>query len=220
MYNKEELLIFSFINSNYDISIQNLTYKIFNFSNKENINFFKLNRIEKIEFLKSFFDENNMEKILNVAEYIFKEYNRVTGELIDEMKLQKLLYFSQRETLAILNKPLFNEEFEGWKYGPISREVRTVYTEDGINADTKDIKNESKYIINNVILEYGALASWKLSKISHKEISWINSRKGLKDGENGNRKIKLEDIREDAKKVRPYDHVWDMYYDEFEDVIQ
>ena len=87
-----------------------------------------------------------MEKILNVAEYIFKEYNRVTGELIDEMKLQKLLYFSQRETLAILNKPLFNEEFEGWKYGPISREVRTVYTEDGINADTKDIKNESKYI--------------------------------------------------------------------------
>ena len=55
MYSKEELLIFSFINSNYNISIQNLTYKIFNFSNKENINFFKLNRIEKIEFLKSFF---------------------------------------------------------------------------------------------------------------------------------------------------------------------
>ena len=161
-----------------------------------------------------------MEKILNVAEYIFKEYYRVTGELIDEMKLQKLLYFSQRETLAILNKPLFNEEFEGWKYGPISREVRTVFTKDGINADTKDIKNESKYIINNVILEYGSLASWKLSEISHKEVSWLNSRKDLKDGENGDRKIKLEDIREDAKKVRPYDHVWDMYYDEFEDVIQ
>ena len=66
MYSKEELLIFSFINSNYDISIQNLTYKIFNFSNKENINFFKLNRIEKIEFLKSFFSEDNIEKILSV----------------------------------------------------------------------------------------------------------------------------------------------------------
>ena len=160
-----------------------------------------------------------MEKILNVAEYIFKEYNRVTGELIDEIKLQKLLYFSQRETLAILNKPLFNEEFEGWKYGPISREIRTVFTEDGINAETEDIKSESKYIINNVILEYGALASWKLSKLSHKEVSWLNSRRGLKEEENGNRKIKLEDIKEDAKKVRPYDYVWDMYYDEFEDVI-
>ena len=161
-----------------------------------------------------------MEKILNVAEYIFKEYYRVTGELIDEMKLQKLLYFSQRETLAILNKPLFNEEFEGWKYGPISREVRSVFTKYGINTDTEYIKSENKYIINNVILEYGSLASWKLSEISHKEVSWLNSRKDLKDGENGDRKIKLEDIREDAKKVRPYDHVWDMYYDEFEDVIQ
>lgn len=158
-----------------------------------------------------------MEKIINVAQYIFNEYKRVTEEIIDEMKLQKLLYFSQRETFAILNQPLFNEVFEGWKYGPISREVRTVFTEDGINAQTEDIKSESKYIINNIIQEYGALASWKLSALTHKETSWLNSRKGLKKEENGNVKIKMEDIREDAKKVRPYDYMWDMYYDEFED---
>ena len=155
--------------------------------------------------------------IINVAQYIFNEYKRVTEEIIDEMKLQKLLYFSQRETFAILNQPLFNEVFEGWKYGPVSREVRTVFTEDGINAQTEDIKNESKYIINNIIQEYGALASWKLSALTHKETSWLNSRKGLKKEENGNVKIKMEDIREDAKKVRPYDYMWDMYYDEFED---
>ena len=82
MYSKEELLIFSFINSNYDISIQNLTYKIFNFSNKENINFFKLNRIEKIEFLKSFFSENNMEKTLNI-------FDRITLYKIEVEKIIK-----------------------------------------------------------------------------------------------------------------------------------
>ena len=158
-----------------------------------------------------------MEKIINVAQYIFNEYKRVTEEIIDEMKLQKLLYFSQRETFAILNQPLFNEVFEGWKYGPVSREVRTVFTEDGINAQTEDIKSESKYIINNIIQEYGALASWKLSALTHKETSWLNSRKGLKKEENVNVEIKMEDIREDAKKVRPYDYMWDMYYDEFED---
>ena len=158
-----------------------------------------------------------MEKIINVAQYIFIEYKRVTEEIIDEMKLQKLLYFSQRETFAILNQPLFNEVFEGWKYGPVSREVRTVFTEDGINAQTEDIKSESKYIINNIIQEYGALASWKLSALTHKETSWLNSRKGLKKEENGNVEIKMEDIREDSKKVRPYDYMWDMYYDEFED---
>ena len=29
--------------------------------------------------------------------------------------------------------------------------------------------------------------------------------------------LSLDDIREDAKKVRPYDHIFDMYYDEFDD---
>ena len=95
MYSKEELLIFSFINSNYDISIQNLTYKIFNFSNKENINFFKLNRIEKIEFLKSFFGENNMEKILNIFDRI-NLYKIEVEKIIKncEEKNIKIFYYS------------------------------------------------------------------------------------------------------------------------------
>ena len=37
------------------------------------------------------------------------------------------------------------------------------------------------------------------------------------EGEIGDRIINLEDIKEDAKKVRLYDNVYDMYYDEFED---
>ena len=95
MYSKEELLIFSFINSNYDISIQNLTYKIFNFSNKENINFFKLNRIEKIEFLKSFFSEDNMEKILSVFDKL-NLYKIEIEKIIKncEEKNIKIFYYS------------------------------------------------------------------------------------------------------------------------------
>lgn len=95
MYSKEELLIFSFINSNYDISIQNLTYKIFNFSNKESINFFKLNRIEKIEFLKSFFSEDNIEKILSVFDKLAL-YKIETEKIIKncEEKNIKIFYYS------------------------------------------------------------------------------------------------------------------------------
>lgn len=160
-----------------------------------------------------------MDKIINVAQYVFKEYKRITGEVIDEMKLHKLLYFAQRESLAIMNEPLFEGEFEGWKYGPVCKEIRNSITPDGIIDVEGDISDESKYIVNNVILEYGSLASWKLSELSHKEFSWKNARIGFHEGENGNRKLKLEDIRKDAQKVRPYDHVWDMYYDEFEDEV-
>ena len=95
MYSKEELLIFSFINSNDDISIQNLSYKIFNFSNKENINFFKLNRIEKIEFLKSFFSEDNIEKILFVFDKLAL-YKMEVEKIIKncEEKNIKIFYYS------------------------------------------------------------------------------------------------------------------------------
>lgn len=160
-----------------------------------------------------------MDKIINVAQYVFEEYKRVTGEVIEEMKLHKLLYFAQRESLAITNEPLFEGEFEGWKYGSVCKEIRNSITPDGIIDAFEDISDECKYIINNVIQEYGALASWKLSELSHKELSWRNARIGLNKGENGSQKLKLEDIREDAKKVRPYDYVWDMYYDEFEDEV-
>ena len=160
-----------------------------------------------------------MNQVINVAQYVYDEYKKITGEVIDEMKLHKLLYFAQRESLAITNKPLFHGDFEGWKYGPVCKEIRNSITPDGMIDASGDISDDSKYIINNVILEYGSLASWKLSELSHKESSWKNARIGLQEGENGNRKLKLEDIREDAKKVRPYDHVWDMYYDEFDDEV-
>ena len=160
-----------------------------------------------------------MDKLLDVAQYIFEEYKRQTKETIDEMKLHKLLYFAQRESLAITGDPLFDGEFKGWKYGPVCCEVRNAFSPDGIVVETSPVSDECAYIINNVIQEYGAIASWKLSQMSHNEISWLNARKGLAPDQNGNQPLSLDDIKEDAKKVRPYDHVWDMYYDEFEDEV-
>lgn len=159
-----------------------------------------------------------MERIIDVSQYIYNEYKKQSGEAIDEMKLHKLLYLAQRECLAITGEPLFKEDFEGWKYGPVSKEVRMYYTVDGMHCKKlREISAQSAYIVKNVIIQYGALASWKLSDISHNEISWKNSREGIADGENGDRKLLIDDIRKDAEKVRPYDAIYDMYYDEFED---
>ena len=159
-----------------------------------------------------------MERIIDVAQFIFHEYKKLSGKSIDEMKLHKLLYLTQRESLAIINEPMFPEEFEGWQYGPVSCEVRNCYSEDGIiHEDIREITNENAYIVKNVIMQYGTYESWKLSQLSHQEISWKNSRIGIPEGQRGNIKLKIEDIRKDAEKVRPYDSTWDMYYDEFED---
>lgn len=159
-----------------------------------------------------------MDKIIDVAAYIVAKYKEMIHETLDEMKLHKLLYFTQRESFAILGKPAFEGDFEGWKYGLVSREVRQDYEQGEFLVETKNISDDIKYIVNNVLLEYGALASWKLSDLLHREISWLNSRAGLKDDENRSNIIQLVDIQKDSEKVRPYDPVWDMYYDEFEDL--
>ena len=46
-----------------------------------------------------------MDKIIDVAAYIVAKYKEMTHETLDEMKLHKLLYFTQRESFAILGKP-------------------------------------------------------------------------------------------------------------------
>ncbi len=159
-----------------------------------------------------------VENILNIAKYILDEYKKISGTPIDEMKLHKLLYFTQRESLAITGEAMFVETFEGWKFGPVSRLVRDHFDGDDISvSDKSEISDEAKYIANNVIQQYAGYESWKLSELSHNEYSWKQSRIGIQYNENGSNIIKLEDIRKDAEKVRPYDSLHDMYYDEFED---
>ena len=66
------------------------------------------------------------------------------------MKLHKLLYCTQRESFAILDEPAFEGEMEGWKYGPVSREVRSEYYNGEILAPTKggehlvDLSNQTE----------------------------------------------------------------------------
>lgn len=160
-----------------------------------------------------------MDRIIDVAAYVTKRYTELSHEKLDEMKLHKLLYFIQRESFAITGGPAFDGEFEGWKFGPVCRDVRMNFFDGDIICTTSEISDQLKYIADNVIYEYGALAAWKLSELSHKDISWRNARKGLSPMENGSVLLKLEDIRKDAEKVRPYDHLWDMYYDEFDDEV-
>lgn len=42
---------------------------------------------------------------------------------IDQMKLQKLLYYSHAWYLAYFDRPLFEEDLEAWPWGPVVRDV-------------------------------------------------------------------------------------------------
>ena len=42
---------------------------------------------------------------------------------LTNLKLQKLLYFAQAKHLKVAGEPLFSDDIEAWKYGPVVRDV-------------------------------------------------------------------------------------------------
>lgn len=153
-------------------------------------------------------------EVLNLAKYIKLLYINKYNQEIDEMKLHKLIYLCQRESILLRGKIIFQDTLKAWDYGPVSIKVRKNFKDKNINFNENfDMDKEEKYIVNNVFEQYSHYNSIKLSILSHKENSWKKARNYI-----GN-KIRIEDIFEDAKRVRAYDSDWDMYYDEFEDLI-
>ncbi|PNY86739.1 DUF4065 domain-containing protein [Staphylococcus haemolyticus] len=156
-----------------------------------------------------------------IAQNLISKYQEITGNSIvgDEMKVQKLMYYIQKTSIALTGDTIIDEEFEGWVHGPVLPSLRGLfdYFVEDITSKNK-IDDTEEFIIENAIYQYGKYATWALREKSHNEFSWLNSRKGLSSNERGYNKLSIEDIKEDAKKVRLYDFKYDMYLDEFEDL--
>lgn len=144
-----------------------------------------------------------MENLMSVASYVFNRYQDTMGEKIDEMKLHKLLYFAQRESIIQKNEPLFTEVFYGWKFGPILKEIRSAYRDNTfLSVVDEDIVSRIKGIMDKVFEEYASKDSWSLSRLTHGEISWKNSRKDIPDGANSDNPMSFDDIIKDAERIK------------------
>lgn len=166
-----------------------------------------------------------MSNVKLLAGYLVYEYEKYTSSHFEgsELKLQKLLYLAQRESLALTGEILFNERIEGWKHGPVIPELRYFFENDYSPISRDEIvtlSDHEKYIIDNVIDQFAKYETWTLRDLTHEEYCWKKSREGLNDQESGNTRITIDDIKVDAQKVRQYDHQWGMYLDEFEDDVE
>ena len=144
-----------------------------------------------------------MENVMNVASYITNRYLEEYKQPIDEMKLHKLMYFAQRESFIQNNQPLFDATFYGWKYGPILKEIRSAY-KDGTIALVKARKfncNQTP-LFDRVFEDYAGKDSWSLSRLTHGELSWKNSRLGIPEEANSDNPMSIADIQKDAERIR------------------
>lgn len=141
--------------------------------------------------------EGDMANIFDVAKYILNEI----GE-ISTMKLQKLCYYSQVNSLKLKDKILFAEDFEAWANGPVCRALFNVH-KGKFSLQAKDIPNslltnlsvEEKNVINETIETYGAYSGAELSAKTHSEDPWKDARNGIEASKNCSKKITKASIK-------------------------
>lgn len=144
-----------------------------------------------------------MEDVIKIASYICKRYQKEYGQHIDEMKLHKLLYLLQRETIIQIGEPLFQDQFEAWKYGPVLYIVHKHYYSDDLHGKLSDeAVAKYKHIFDKIFDTYAAKPSWSLSTLTHGEYSWQKAREGYASDDHCEVKIKTDDIKVDAQRIK------------------
>ena len=109
---------------------------------------------------------------------------------ISNLKLQKLLYYSQAWYLAITNKPLFHERIEAWIHGPVVPPVFGEYKQyrwsplpppDNfieIQEPAPPARSIAKHV-REVMTLYGPLTGPQLEALTHQEDPWKIARNNL-----------------------------------------
>lgn len=144
-----------------------------------------------------------MEDVIQIASYICQRYQQQFGKRIDEMKLHKLLYFTQRESIIQTGEPIFKERFEAWKYGPVLVSIRQLYKNDDLHEELSDTAKEHyRKVFDSVFETYAHKDSWSLSSITHGEYAWQEARQNMSSTEQCHRLIETDNIRKDAERVK------------------
>lgn len=128
---------------------------------------------------------------MEVANYLF---NNVKN--INNLKLQKMMFFSYIEYYDKFHNELFEDNFQAWVYGPVLPELYYLfYKLLDTNNSFQEIKDkEIKEVLNNVIKKYGDKNAFELVDLTHEHPAWKNARNGLSSNEPSNNKINLKDF--------------------------
>lgn len=116
---------------------------------------------------------------LDVAKYFLSIANS-EGDLISNLKLQKLLYYAQAWYLVNYDKPLFKEAIQPWELGPVIREVYSkfkkfksspiVYKSTGREAGV--FTDKQLNYLNEFYDVFSKFTAHELVNMTHNELPW------------------------------------------------
>ena len=122
--------------------------------------------------------------VLDIAnKLLYRASQNDEGELLSNLKLQKLLYYEQGYHLAVFGTPLFDEDIEAWMYGPVVPSVYEHfkdYGNKGIEGDFPNIAltEKEENLFEDVYDTYCELSAIGLMRQTHSESPWTSVEPG------------------------------------------
>lgn len=132
-------------------------------------------------------NENNkiggvsMIKIMDAAHYLVYLSYGWKRRSLTSLKLQKLLYLAQGWSYVWDNRPLFQDEFEAWQYGPVNAEVYSYFKKYGRNeipeheGSDRFLDKDSRETLDAIWEKYCSFSAFELVELTHMQEPWANA---------------------------------------------
>jgi uncharacterized phage-associated protein len=132
---------------------------------------------------------------MQIADY-FIAFANTTGSLMTNMKLQKLVYYTQAWHLVVFKGEIFNEDFQAWVHDPVlpslydqykSFQWRPILRNDLNEASLHELERQFsstiKEILSDITSEYFHKDAYALERSTHEEDPWRLARQNVSPDE-------------------------------------
>ena len=142
-----------------------------------------------------------------VANFLLTEC-RERGDVLTNLKLQKLLFYAQAWYLVLKNEPLFHEDFQAWVHGPALLSQYRRFKEFEWRPILKDIppmKLEDSAVVahlKEIVDVFGVESASALEMMTHNEAPWKDARQGLRADEPSSAVISKESMKSFYKSLK------------------
>lgn len=114
-----------------------------------------------------------------VADELLRLSRPDEGEVLSNLKINKLLYYVQAWALALFDRPMFNDAILAYRHGPVVPSIYKKFKNEmaiPVPSETATSLTESqRRLIHTVYGYYGKFSAWKLCDMTHGEAPWIET---------------------------------------------
>ena len=123
---------------------------------------------------KPVLNNKSIASVDDIAEWlIYTAYH--DGNPLTQLKLHKVMFFAQGFHLALKDMPLFQRDFQAWKFGPVLKTIYDKYKHNGMDeliplsdAPPPNISDsDTEAILLKVYELFGRMGSTKLVNLTH-----------------------------------------------------